>query len=161
MQSSRYVSIYLNDHLAAVTALREVARRSARSNRGSALGTRLETIAEELNRSRSELIALAGELGVRRDPLKAAAAWFAEKIGRLKLNGHLVTYSPLSRVLEVEGLLAGAELELRTWRALEAAAGRDFTERVEACERRRHDLGVHHAEAVEAALGREQSSPTR
>ena len=35
---------------------------------------------------------------------KNAGAWALEKVGRLKLNGELTSYSPLSRVVELEGL---------------------------------------------------------
>ena len=62
-------------------------------------------------------------LGVRKDPLKPAAAWMAEKLGRLKLNGQLSGYSPLSRVVELEGLHIGITGKLELWKALELTAG--------------------------------------
>lgn len=161
MSSPRYLSIYVNDHLAALTAVRDLARRTARSNRGTELGAYLAGVVDELQEAQGELIGLTAALGVRRDPFKRFAAWAAEKGGRLKLNGHVFTYSPLSRVLEIEGLLAGTELELRTWRALEGLAGRSFAGRAQACERRRDVLAGHHLAAVEAALGRTPSSPTQ
>ncbi|HEV2755447.1 MAG TPA: hypothetical protein VG318_06685 [Actinomycetota bacterium] len=160
MTVSKYLSIYVNDHLAALTALRDVARRSARSNDGSELGAYLQRVASDLDGARNEVREIAGGLGIRRDPFKAAAAWAAEKLGRLKLNGHLLTYSPLSRVLELEGLEAGAAVETATWRALGAATGRDFSERIYACERRRSELARHHAAAIARALG-EGTSQTR
>jgi len=40
------------------------------------------------------------ELGVSRSRLKPAGAWVLEKLGRVKLNGQLRGYSPLSRLLE-------------------------------------------------------------
>ena len=33
---------------------------------------------------------------------KDGAAWVAEKLGRLKTNGQLTGYSPLSRLVELE-----------------------------------------------------------
>jgi hypothetical protein len=155
--TSKYLSIYVNDHLAALTALRDVARRSARSNEGTDLGTYLREVAAELEDARAQAERVAAELGIRRDPLKRAAAWAAEKIGRLKLNGHLVSYSPLSRILELEGLEAGAQLELATWRALAGATGRDFTGPSQRCERRRAELAHHHRDAVSIALGKPSS----
>ena len=62
-------------------------------------------------------------LGVEEDRIKQAVAWAAEKVGRLKLNGQLLGYSPLSRLVELEGMMlgrhrqagavGGAERELR------------------------------------------------
>lgn len=158
--AGKYLSIYVNDHLAALTALRDVARRSARSNRGTELGTYLQHVASDVDRARTELAGVASGLGIRRDPVKTAAAWMAEKLGRLKLNGHLLSYSPLSRVLELEGLEAGAQVEIATWRAIGAATGRDVSGRIDDCERRRSELARHHAAAVAPALG-EGPSQTR
>ena len=45
------------------------------------------------------------DLGFGGDRLKNVGAWTLEKAGRLKLNGELTSYSPLSRVVELEGLL--------------------------------------------------------
>ena len=153
MARDKYLSIYLNDHLAALTALRDVARRSRRSNGGSALGRYLEDVAAELEESRGKLERAMHDLRVRRDPFKRAAAWAAEKAGRLKLNGHLVRYSPLSRVLELEGLILGAEIEARTWEALGPHLSEEVATLVDRCERRKDELVRHHREAARAALG--------
>ena len=50
---------------------------------------------------------IAVELGFGESKTKEAVAWVGEKIGRLKLNGQLRGYSPLSRVLELEALAVG------------------------------------------------------
>jgi hypothetical protein len=44
----------------------------------------------------------------------------ARESGRLKLNGELTRYSPLSRLLELEDLTAGIEGKRALWLALEA-----------------------------------------
>jgi len=64
-------------------------------------------------------------LGVARDPVKVWAGWLAEKVGRLKLNGRIAGYSPLSRVVELEALGLGVEGKRALWRALAAEAARD------------------------------------
>ena len=46
---------------------------------------------------------LMARLGVKPDRVKEAMGWTAEKLGRLKLNGQLLGYSPLSRLVELEG----------------------------------------------------------
>ena len=47
------------------------------------------------------------ELGFRESKTKEAVAGVGEKVGRLKLNGQIRGYSPLSRVLELEALAVG------------------------------------------------------
>jgi hypothetical protein len=54
-----------------------------------------------------------------------AAGWLAEKAGRLKLNGHLLTRSPLSTVIEMESMRLGVEGKAAGWRTLRAVAGWD------------------------------------
>jgi len=79
----------------------------------------LATICAEIEADRETLERLMDQLGVRRDRLKPAAGWLGEKLGRLKLNGQLRGYSPLSRVVELEGLAMGIAGKLALWRALE------------------------------------------
>jgi hypothetical protein len=113
------LSIYLNDHLAGATVGRELSRRAAGSNRGSSYGPFLENLAREVDEDRGTLLDLMRELDVGVDRLKVAGAWGAEKLGRLKPNGRLRSYSPLSRVVELEGLTLGVIGKLAMWRALE------------------------------------------
>ncbi|MGG8408854.1 hypothetical protein ACM614_20825 [Streptomyces sp. 12297] len=56
---------------------------------------------------------------------KAAMGWLAEKAGRLKTNGHLLTRSPLSDVLEAESLLLGVQGKKACWRTLRTLADTD------------------------------------
>ena len=58
------------------------------------------------------------DLGFGADRAKNLAFWAAEKAGRLKLNGQLTGYSPLSRHVELEGLLTGVNGKLSMWRTL-------------------------------------------
>jgi hypothetical protein len=112
------LSIYLQDHHAGACFGLELARRAAGENRGTELGDFLTRLAKEIEDDREELEAIMSELGVGADRLKVVGAWTSEKLGRLKLNGRLLGYAPLSRVLELEGLLAGVEGKLALWRAL-------------------------------------------
>jgi hypothetical protein len=115
---SSLLAIYLNDHLAGATIGRELARRTASSNRGTEYGPDLQRLAEEINEDRESLLALMRALKVTPDPLKVAGAWAAEKLGRVKLNGQLLGYSPLSRVVELEALSLGVNGKLSMWMAL-------------------------------------------
>jgi hypothetical protein len=112
------LAIYLNDHLAGATAGRDLARRSAASNEGSEYGEFLAALAAEIDEDRDSLLELMRKLDVGVDRLKVLGGWAAEKVGRLKLNGRLLGYSPLSRVLELEGLTLGVRGKLGLWLAL-------------------------------------------
>lgn len=113
------LAIYLNDHLAGSTVGRELARRAAGSNRGTSYGPFLEELADQIDDDRETLIRIMRALDVGVDRLKVAGAWGAEKVGRLKPNGRLLGYSPLSRVVELEALTLGVTGKLAMWRALE------------------------------------------
>lgn len=112
------LAVYLNDHLAGSTVGRELSRRSAARNRGTPYEPFLNRLAQEIVEDRRSLLAIMDALGVRVDRLKAAAAWGGEKLGRLKFNGQLRGYSPLSRVVELEGLLLGVYGKRELWIAL-------------------------------------------
>jgi hypothetical protein len=116
------LAIYLNDHLAGSTVGRELARRAAASNRGSDYGHFLERLATEVDEDRATLIAIMRALGAPIDRLKVIGGWAAEKVGRLKPNGRLLGYSPLSRLIELEGLALGVRGKLALWLALELLA---------------------------------------
>lgn len=112
------LAIYLNDHLAGATVGHELSKRAAGSNRGSEYGAFLDGLSREIGEDRETLIEIMGALGIRVDRLKVLGAWGAEKVGRLKPNGRLLEYSPLSRVVELEGLALGINGKLSLWRAL-------------------------------------------
>lgn len=113
------LGIYLNDHLLGATVGRELSRRAATNNRESSHGPFLAALARDIDEDRDSLIRIMEALGVRVDPVKVAAGWAAEKAGRLKCNGRLTGYSPLSRVVELEGLALGVRGKLAGWRTLQ------------------------------------------
>jgi hypothetical protein len=113
------LSIYLNDHLAGSTVGLELARRAAANNPGSDCGRFLEDLAAEIRSDREALLEIMSSFGVAVDRVKVSAAWAAEKLGRLKLNGRVLGYSPLSRLVELEALALGVRGKLAMWRALD------------------------------------------
>jgi hypothetical protein len=117
------LAIYLNDHLAGATAGVETARRTRAGNEGTELGEPLATLCGEIEADRETLEAIMAELDVARSRFKPALGWLAEKLGRAKLNGQLRGYSPLSRVVELEGLLIGIAGKLRLWSLLDELVG--------------------------------------
>jgi hypothetical protein len=61
-------------------------------------------------------------LGVSEGVFKKVAAVAVEKVGHLKPNGRLIGYSPLSRVVELESLMAGIIAKRRLWVSLRQLA---------------------------------------
>ena len=114
---------YLQDHHAGSTAGVELARRAASSNEGSAYGDELQRIAEQISEDRDSLEAIMEQLGVGASLIKDSGAWTAEKLGRLKPNNRLLGYSPLSRLIELEGLMLGVTGKLALWEGLREAVG--------------------------------------
>lgn len=154
------LAIYLNDHLAIAVGARELARRSAKSNRDTSYGPFLETLARDLGDDRQALLKVMRALGIRSDPLKVGAGWTTEKVGRLKPNGRLRGYSPLSRVVELEGLTLVVRANLALWRSLErleldktAADGVRVEQLVARAERQLEGLEAHRLNAVADAFG--------
>jgi hypothetical protein len=98
-------------------------------------------------------------LGVGVDHAKVLAGWGAEKLGRLKPNGRLLSYSPLSRVVELEALTLGVTGKLNLWRALgethsgdERLARFGLAELEERAAAQREQLEALLADAVREAL---------
>jgi hypothetical protein len=153
------LEIYLNDHLAGATVARDLARRAASSNRGSEYGPFLERLAGEIAEDRESLVTIMRALNVKVDPLKVLVGWGAEKLGRLKLNGRLLGYSPLSRLVELETLSLGVHGKLALWRSLQqleptllGTADGLLAELVERAQRQLEELELHRRGACNEAL---------
>lgn len=152
----RLLGIYLNDQLALSTAWRELARRTLRENRGGGLADELRGLVEEFSEDVRTLEQLIVRLGVRRSRVKPVAAVAAERLGRLKPNGRLRSYSPLSRVIELDALVLALESKRLLWRGLRDAGiggGVDLETLIARADRRRQALEPHRAEAVRALGG--------
>jgi hypothetical protein len=115
------LAIYLNDHLAGATGGVELARRVARAEESA----ELNRLADDIEEDRATLAAVMRRLDVRIDPVKVAAGWLGEKAARLKLNGRLLTRSPLSTLIELEAMRLGVEGKAAGWRTLRTIAARD------------------------------------
>jgi hypothetical protein len=152
------LGIYLNDHLAAATTASELAGRIAAQNDGDELGTLAGDLRMQLDGDREALTDLLARSGASRDRAKLFAGWTAEKLGRLKLNGQIVGYSPLSRLEELEGLSVSLEYLALAWTSLadagvQAADGGDLSARARAASARRAALEPFRSAASNEALG--------
>ena len=120
------LGLYLNDHLAGATGGVGLARRmAATADPGSESARVLSTVAAEITQDRLALITIMGDLGIPVRGYKVFAGWAGEKAGRVKLNGHLLTRSPLSALEETELLRLGVEGKAAGWRTLRAVAELD------------------------------------
>ena len=160
MIERRLLAIYLNDHLAGATGGVELARRTRSSNRGTKWGKALEGICAEIEADRTTLEEVMERLAVKRNTAKIAGAWTAEKLGRLKLNGRLRGYSPLSRLLELEMLHIGITGKLELWQALQRTLGSklsdvDFSALIQRAESQRQTVERLRLDAATEALAEE------
>lgn len=116
--NEKLLRIYLQDHHAGSAAGLELARRIRGSNKGNEYGEAIAKIADEIAADQKALEGVMDDLGFGTDKIKDIGAWALEKAGRLKLNGQITGYSPLSRVVELEGLMSGITGKIALWVAL-------------------------------------------
>jgi hypothetical protein len=143
--SDEYLATYLNDHLGGSTAGLELAKRARDNNRATEFAETLDRIAREIEEERETLKAMIEAVGSDENPVKQVVAWVGEKVARLKPNRAFSSYSPLSRLIEFEGLMLGVSGKLALWRALAAAdppqlRGFELRELIERAERQRDEL---------------------
>jgi len=160
--------IYLNDHMAGSTAGIELARRARAENQGTPVGDYLGALVSELEEERSTLEGVMNTLKLKRDYVKSGLAWLGEKAGRLKLNGTLLSYSPLSRVVELEALCLDAEGRLSMWRTMKRLARKDerlerfdFTTLISRAEHQRRTLERMRQQATDEAFQGKEGAVVR
>jgi hypothetical protein len=159
MLDRKLLATYLNDHLAGSTIGLELAKRARKSNEGNEYGKVLDRIAREIGEDRQALEKLMDALEIGRDRPKLLAAWTAEKFGRLKPNGRVFSYSPLSRLVELEALGLGISGKLSLWQTLAELAAEDarldaaeLTRLAERAERQRAEVSELRLRAAHEAL---------
>ncbi|MFI7675842.1 hypothetical protein [Actinophytocola sp. NPDC049390] len=118
-----FLRIYLRDQLAMGIGWRELARRAARGNEGTETGEALDRVAKAVAEDVDTFREIMRRLRITPDPVKNVAALAAERVGRLKPNGRLRGYSPLSRFEELELLTMGIDGKKQMWHTLGDLAG--------------------------------------
>ncbi|GHF45892.1 hypothetical protein FHX82_001660 [Amycolatopsis bartoniae] len=156
---TNYLAIYLNDQLALGVGWRELARRAQGSNRGTPLGEALASVSAGIAEDVETFRSIMARLKVPVNPLKPALVTVAERLGRFKPNGRLLSYSPLSRFLELEMLVMGIDRKKQLWETLRDLAGLaerlpdvDFDGLIARAEQQKATLEPHRAEAGTTAL---------
>jgi len=120
-----YLETYLQDHRAGAAMGSELAHRLSEENLGTPYEDFLLGLAQEIDGDVEMLDRIMDRFGVSKPALKIAGAKAAEKLGRLKPNDQLAGYSPLSRVLELEGLRGGVQAKQALWDSLAELAQHD------------------------------------
>ncbi len=157
--ASKYLAIYLNDHLMGSTTGTQLVQRIASEHKGTDLGRFAEGLAPEIEQDRDALLEIMDLLGASRDPAKVALGWVSEKAARLKPNGELRGTSPLTPLIELESLSLGIEGKRSLWIALShtdavsGQIGRDrLTELIARAEDQRERVEVHRRAAARQAF---------
>jgi len=153
------LSIYLHDHLAGSTLGTELVRRTRQANEGTHYEAFLADLERQIREDRATLLDIMRRLDTGRDELKEALAWTGEKLGRLKFNGRLSGYAPLSRVVEFEVLTGAVHAKLNLWRALRELAPHhprldigELEELIRRAEQQLAGLHEHHSQAAAEAF---------
>jgi hypothetical protein len=110
--------IYLRDHESAAAGGLQLARRCWKANRGTPYAPELQRLLTDIRSDRDALRQICRRFYVKYSNVGRAVAYLGATVGRLKLNGRLIRYSPLSRVLELEALSGGVIAKLRLWQSL-------------------------------------------
>lgn len=120
----KLLAIYVNDHLAAATGGVSLAKRSRDAHRGvdDELHELLAWFHEQIVWDRGQLVRALDLLGAPKDRLKIVAGAVGEVVGRVKSNGRIIKRSPLSSLIELEGLSIAVHGKSRGWLVLQELA---------------------------------------
>jgi hypothetical protein len=116
------LAVYCNDHVASAAGGIELVTRMVGVHRGTRHEAPLRQLLDELRQEKSDLTATARALGLPVRQYKQVAVWVAEKASRLKLNGHLLSRSPLSDLVEFEFLASAVRGKRSGFETLRIAA---------------------------------------
>ncbi|HVD29505.1 MAG TPA: hypothetical protein VNC79_13545, partial [Mycobacteriales bacterium] len=119
------LGIYCNDHLAAATGGIELVSRMLGRHRGTPHESNLEGLLDELREERAALRASMAALDLPVRQYKQVASWVGEKLSRLKLNGHVLSRSPLSDLVEFEFIATAVLAKRDGFESLRALADVD------------------------------------
>jgi len=114
-QRRRYLTIYLQDHRAGAEAGVRLAERCRDHAPDPDAADELGRLVTEIDEDRRALATIMAGLDVEPSKVKQLAGVAAERLGRFKLNGRMVTTSPLSVLVELEGLVGAVSVKRELW----------------------------------------------
>lgn len=151
--------VLLRNHQAGGRAAVDLYDRALAGQRGRPYAEGLRTLRDEAREDLDFNESVMRRLGVSASPVQVLGTRLTERVGRFKPNGRLVRRSPLSDVVELEGLIAAVHVKIAGWQAAQVGqfltaeestrlAGLEARARTQA-----ERLSQMHAEAVAEALG--------
>jgi hypothetical protein len=160
IRNADLLGVYTNDHLASATGGIELVSRMLGRWRGTTHEARLEQLLDELREERAGLRGTMEALGLPVREYKQAAVWLGEKLSRAKLNGHLLTRSPLSDLVEFEFIATAVLAKRAGFETLRAAAEADpridkalFERLIDQADRQHHWLADVRREVAAGVFG--------
>jgi hypothetical protein len=156
----KYLRIYLDDHLAFEAGGLSLVGRLRRTSPEGAFAEVLDRLLKDGREAQGLIRGAMAALGLRPSAAKPTIGRIGQRLGSLKLNGHILSPSPLSRVEELEFL----HLLLEHRRSLSVAlaalgrtdarlAGLDAGHLGEAAGAREEELRPFREAAARAAFG--------
>lgn len=118
------LAIYLQDHRAGAEAGVRLAERCRDHAPDAGTKTELSSLVDEIDADRRTLATMMAGLDIDPSTVKHIAGLAAERLGRLKLNGRAVRTSPLSVLVEIEGLIGAVSMKRELWATLGTLAAR-------------------------------------
>lgn len=115
------INIYLRNHEAAAQAGRDLFRRASKAQRSQPWADDLRSLTSDVEDDLKSLRQMMRTLNISPDLAAGIALRLGERVARFKLNGRLLSRSPLSDLIEIEGLLDAVRAKEAGWRALRAA----------------------------------------
>jgi hypothetical protein len=119
------LAVYCNDHLAASVGGIELVKRMLGEHGGSDYEGPLTQLLSELKEENTSLEAQMSAMGFPVRHYKQAALWLGEKLSRAKLNGRLLSRSPLSDLVEFEFLASAVRAKRSGFETLREVAEAD------------------------------------
>jgi hypothetical protein len=154
------LGIYLSDHLAGATAGSRRMRRLADAEQKAPDSDVLQRLATEIEEDRKTLMSIIEAEGIEARWYKTAIAKVGEAVGMLKSNGTLFHRSPLTSLVELEGMRMGVTAKYDLWTALrhsELSGRQDFDQLMQRANRQLQELEEIHVRRAEALRGARQS----
>ena len=122
LRNADLLGIYCNDHLAASVGGIELVRRMLNEHRTTDYAGPLRDLLGELQEENRSLQTMMRSMGFPRRHWKVAALWVGEKLSRGKLNGRLLSRSPLSDLVEFEFLASAVRAKRSGFETLRQVA---------------------------------------
>jgi hypothetical protein len=116
------LATYLNDHLAGSVAALNMIDHLIETFEKKPLAQFFRDLRAEIAADQSDLQRLIEKLNKKRNAIRKAGAWVAEKLSRAKIHPSESPEGQMGLYLALEGLVLGITGKSVLWRGLEAAA---------------------------------------